>query len=271
MATEITPRSGAMSLLLSANRVLSRCWAAIQRDRISALLAAVGVGLGLSTTLIYYSVSDAIVDLLLVTVTSCLTLAVFRFVHRSPERGGEPDEFGIYPRRLLRSALQAELARSRRYQRQFALVIVSSDELSRRFDCRSGRRWRAALAGMTRLLQTTRADIDRVFDLGGDRFAVLLPEAGPVGVIGLAKRIRRAARRGSSAIPEPSDVFPFQFGAAFYPGSATTVDGLIRRAKLAVRVAGKKPMRIHLDAAEAPAEPPGETLRLAMPAEVANE
>jgi hypothetical protein len=53
------------------------------------------------------------------------------------------------------------------------------------------------------------------------------------------------------------------FGATFFPDCATTVDDLLRRAEVALRIAASNTTRYQLDSAEAPEMPPAESLRRA--------
>jgi len=178
-------------------------------------------------------------------------------------------ETGVYEARLLRPSLDGELVRSRRFGRDFALVLVGIDPLRQKFDYRNEAVWQASFAATAQLLKTTRA-YDRVFRYEASGFAVLLPEAGPREVIGLVSRLRGAARRQKPAEGEPGGPLPIQFGATFFPQCATTTDDLIRRAEVALRIADRNIDRLQLDSAEAPSPPAPETLRRALAASQAH-
>lgn len=171
------------------------------------------------------------------------------------------DKLGILPERLLVPAIEAELARSRRFGHEFALVVATVDLAHRRFDYREYEEWRAALAATARLLQQTRTHIDRAYRMGADGFALLLSESSPEGVEGLVRRLRRLARRAGPAEGEPGGPLPLHFGATFFPSRATTVEALLRRANLAMRLAERNSTRLHLDGAEAAKGPPPAALR----------
>jgi GGDEF domain-containing protein len=161
----------------------------------------------------------------------------------------------------LRGALEVELSRSRRFNRSFALVLVGIDELRQRFDYRDEEVWQASFAATAELLQGTRANVDRVYRYGPVGFAVVLPESGPKDVNGLVRRLRRIARKAKPQEGEPGGPLPAHYGATFFPTCATTVNDMIRRAEIALRLADNNANRVQLDGAEAPEMPPAETLR----------
>jgi hypothetical protein len=64
---------------------------------------------------------------------------------------------------------------------------------------------------------------------------------------------------------------PAHYGATFFPTCATTVDDMLRRAAVALRIADNNANRVQLDGAEAPEMPPAETLRQPEAEEIAAE
>ena len=170
---------------------------------------------------------------------------------------------GAYEERLLRPAVEAELLRSQRFGREFALALVGVDELHRRLDYRDDEAWQAAFVATSNLLRSTRVHVDRLYLNGTAGFALLLPESGPREVRGLIRRLRRATRQTKPGEGEVGGPLPTHFGATFFPQSATTVDDLLRRAEIALRLGQKNLNRMQLDTAEAPALPPPDRLRQA--------
>jgi GGDEF domain-containing protein len=168
---------------------------------------------------------------------------------------------GIYEEHLLLPALEGELLRARRFGRNFALVLVGVDELHQRFDYRNPDEWQRAFTATAQLLRGTRVHIDRVYHYGPDGFAMLLPESGEADVRGLVRRLSRLAKNSTPAEGEPGGPLPVHFGATFFPDCATTIEGLIQRAEIALILAEKSPTRLQIDGAEAPDPPPPETFR----------
>jgi GGDEF domain-containing protein len=174
--------------------------------------------------------------------------------------GLNPDS-GIYDENQLRPALNIELARSRRFGRTFALVLVGIEEMRQKFDYRDDLVWHASLEATTKLLRETRQNVDRVFHYKNDGFAMILPESTEADIPGLVKRLRSLARSMRPAEGEPGGPMPVHFGATFFPECATTVDDLIRRAEVALRIGSGSTTRYQIDSAEAPELPPVESLR----------
>jgi diguanylate cyclase (GGDEF)-like protein len=168
---------------------------------------------------------------------------------------------GVYDERLLRPALEMEVARGRRFNRNFAFVLVGIDAMRQRFDYRDNAAWDESFVATARMLRGTRTNVDRVYRYGLSSFAMVLPESGTKDVHGLVRRLSRAARRSSPAEGEPGGPLPCHYGATFFPQAATTVDDLLRRAEVALRLAESNPTRVQLDGAEAPEMAAPETLR----------
>jgi diguanylate cyclase (GGDEF)-like protein len=194
------------------------------------------------------------------------------FIENEPDEAEEghagiDHQTGVFEQRLLRRDLESELARSRRFGRQFALLLVNIDDLRRRFDYRDSDKWMQAILTTAQALRGTRTNIDRVYHYG-DGFALVLPESGEKDVIGLVRRLRGEAKLMEPAEDgAPSLPLPVYFGGTFYPRSATTVDDLLKRAEIVLKLARNSPNRLQLDGAEAPTLPPPETMRRAEPQE----
>jgi hypothetical protein len=121
------------------------------------------------------------------------------------------DKLGILRERLLLPAIEAELARSRRFGHEFALVLATVDLAHRRFDYHEDEEWRAALAA-TATFFNKRGPLDRPTD-GSDGFALLL-SSGPEAVEGL---VGACAPRQASRVAEgePGGCCPCTLGHVF--------------------------------------------------------
>lgn len=168
---------------------------------------------------------------------------------------------GVYEERSLRPSLQAELTRAQRFKRTFAFVLVGIDEKHAHFDYRDDVDWQASYSATAALLRRTRSHIDRVFLHGQNGFALILPESGEKEVTGLVRRLRKIATNTKPREGQPGGPLPVAFGATFFPASASSVEDLMRRAEIALRVATRNSNRLQLDGAEAPATADPSTLR----------
>lgn len=187
--------------------------------------------------------------------------AHIRLASESEIAQGIDPETGVFCESRLRPAVEAELSRSRRFGRTFALVLIGIDQMRQKFDYRDAAAWKASFAATAQLLKGTRANIDRVYRYGPASFAMVLPESGPKEVNGMIRRLRRVARRAKPAEGEPGGPLPVYFGATFFPQCATTTEDLLKRAEVALRIADGNANRVQFDGAEAPEMPPVESLR----------
>jgi diguanylate cyclase (GGDEF)-like protein len=171
------------------------------------------------------------------------------------------EETGVYQERLLKESIERELVRSRRFGREFAIMLADVDSMRAKFDYREDEKWDVGFKATAGVLLNTRTHIDRVYRFGEHAFALLLPETGSKDITGLVRRLSRAAKRMSPPEGEPGGPLPLHFGVTFFPQCATTADDLLRRAEVALRLAEKNPNHVQLDGAEAPDMPAPESLR----------
>jgi diguanylate cyclase (GGDEF)-like protein len=97
----------------------------------------------------------------------------------------------LYLRRHFDQRLRDEVARSRRYSKRFTLMLVDFDafkEVNDRYGHAAGDR---VLKMVAEILRQEVRSMDIPARMGGDEFAVLLPEVGWQGALLVAERIRR--------------------------------------------------------------------------------
>jgi diguanylate cyclase (GGDEF)-like protein len=126
-------------------------------------------------------------------------------------------------------SVDAECNRSRRYRRPVSLLIVDVDwfkDINDNFGHQAGDEALRALASS--LSAAVRAN-DLIGRIGGDEFAVLLPEADDIEAAANARRLTDAAR----ALPSPRPL-TISVGAATWAGASDDSDALISRADAAL-------------------------------------
>jgi diguanylate cyclase (GGDEF)-like protein len=101
-------------------------------------------------------------------------------------------------RRSFVQRLDAEVARSRRYERPLALVIFDLDELKLVNDTQGHAAGDEALKSVAAALRSTIRSGDNAFRIGGDEFAVILPEATERDARAAAQRIADELELGAS-------------------------------------------------------------------------
>ncbi len=145
----------------------------------------------------------------------------------------------LFNRRSFNDRLELETARAGRYQRSFALVLGDVDglkELNDRLGHMAGDR---TLEAIGRVLQQGRREVDAVFRIGGDEFALILPEVGEREARAVIERITETIRTSDD---ERLKGVGISFGLAVHPDHGSDPERLFRAADLAMYGA-KRPGR----------------------------
>jgi diguanylate cyclase (GGDEF)-like protein/PAS domain S-box-containing protein len=129
---------------------------------------------------------------------------------------------GLGNHRQLFEVLQAEICRTKRTEREFALLLLDLDGLKAvndRFGHPAGNR---ALCRLARLLADCCRSIDTATRQGGDEFALVLPETGAAAATLVARRICELLAKDTE---EPA--LSVSVGVASYPKDAENVGTLL--------------------------------------------
>jgi diguanylate cyclase (GGDEF)-like protein len=137
---------------------------------------------------------------------------------------------GLLNRRAFVRELDAEIERSRRYGRNLALAIGDLDGFKAINDSDGHPAGDRALEHVARLLDRALRCSDAVFRIGGDEFALLLPEAGPDEAADVAARVA-AAVADDAELPHRLSI---SFGIALFPRDGDSSKELIWRADKAL-------------------------------------
>jgi diguanylate cyclase (GGDEF)-like protein/putative nucleotidyltransferase with HDIG domain len=137
-------------------------------------------------------------------------------------------------RRGFQEAFELELERSRRSGRPCALLVADLDHFKRVNDLLGHPAGDAKLQKMAQLLDLGKRRIDAAARMGGEEFAMLLPETDEHGGYVIAERLRHAVR--DAFAPDPVAV-TVSFGVASYPRHGATGDQLMVAADQALYVA----------------------------------
>ena len=117
---------------------------------------------------------------------------------------------GLHNRRFFDEALARATAAAKRYRRDLALVLFDLDGLKAINDTRGHAAGDAALKTLARVLDRSARTADTVCRIGGDEFAVILPETGEDGARVFAERVADCLKTlhvsfGAAALP--ADLF----------------------------------------------------------------
>ena len=134
---------------------------------------------------------------------------------------------GLSNRRLFDEYCEKELNRAKRYTQHLALVILDLHKLKEVNDRYGHQQGDRALQLAASTLRKTLRASDFAFRIGGDEFALLLPQADPEQATTLCRRVRPSYE--SEVQPLQLDVpVALDFGVAVFPQDGDQKDGLIR-------------------------------------------
>jgi diguanylate cyclase (GGDEF)-like protein len=139
---------------------------------------------------------------------------------------------GLYDRRSFDRLLDLSIARTRRYGWRFTLVILDINRFKALNDRDGHAAGDAALRGLGERLRRVLRFGDEAARIGGDEFALILPETDSAAVPGLVERIE-----GS----EDGPALSLSFGCASCPEEAENFDTLFRLADERLYASKKEP------------------------------
>jgi diguanylate cyclase (GGDEF)-like protein len=163
---------------------------------------------------------------------------------------------GLYNRRLFDEYCEKELNRAKRYIHHLAIVILDLHKLKEVNDRHGHLQGDQVLQlAATTLRKTLRAS-DFAFRIGGDEFALLLPQTDPEQAVTLCRRVR--ALYESDVHPLKLDVgVTLDFGVAVHPQDGDQKSDLLRTADerlYELKHSGRTPRVIPIEA-HPPSEP----------------
>ena len=141
---------------------------------------------------------------------------------------------GLMNRRGFQELIETELERARRSGQPLSLMIGDLDHfkaLNDRFGHGAGDR---ALERLALILDTAKRRIDTAARIGGEEFAVVLPDSDHHAAYILAERMRREVRE--TFMYEPYEL-TISLGVATFPAHGTSVEALVAQADEALYAA----------------------------------
>jgi two-component system cell cycle response regulator len=130
---------------------------------------------------------------------------------------------GLANRRRFERQLEREVARTERYGRPFCLLLVDIDNFKDVNDTRGHDAGDEALRRVANVIQSGTRGIDTGARIGGDEFAVILPETDLVHGLEVAERLRAAV---AALDFNPAGRITASLGAAELPACARTGEEL---------------------------------------------
>ncbi len=99
---------------------------------------------------------------------------------------------GLYNHRYFQELMDKELDRSRRYAKEFSLILFDIDHFKKINDSYGHPGGDQVLKSLSNVVLKTMRESDMVARYGGEEFAVVLPETNETGAKVFAERLRRA-------------------------------------------------------------------------------
>ncbi len=148
-------------------------------------------------------------------------------VYAETARQAAVDELtGVFNRRFFDAAIERELKQATRRNREFSLLIMDIDNFKRVNDTHGHTTGDAVISALGKLLKRSIRSEDTPCRIGGEEFAVILPETSPEGAMIVSEKIRTEFAKLKIASTDLS----LSGGLATFPGDATTSAELIDRA-----------------------------------------
>ncbi|MEZ5065319.1 MAG: sensor domain-containing diguanylate cyclase [bacterium] len=137
---------------------------------------------------------------------------------------------GVYNYRYLRSALDREVARAKRFREQFALIMLDVDHLKEYNDVHGHLQGSEVLRRLSQVVIGELRATDVLAKYGGDEFVIILPQTTREGAVILAERIRAAVE--ATAFPGEDDTIRIttSMGIAQFPEDGEVTRDLLESA-----------------------------------------
>ncbi len=148
-------------------------------------------------------------------------------VYAETARQAAIDELtGVFNRRFFDGAIERECKQAQRHKREFSLLILDIDNFKRINDTHGHTTGDAVISALGKLLKKSIRGEDTACRIGGEEFAVILPETGPEGAEVVSEKIRSEFAKLKIASTELS----LSGGLATFPLDAQSTEDLIDRA-----------------------------------------
>jgi len=137
---------------------------------------------------------------------------------------------GLYNRRHFETLAQAEWARFRRYLRPLSILMIDIDyfkTVNDRFGHDIGD---LALKAISTVCNSAKRDSDIAARIGGEEFALLLPEANEAAALVVAERFCKMVREWSSRVQDGELRITVSIGVASATASMSGYEALMKKA-----------------------------------------
>jgi diguanylate cyclase (GGDEF)-like protein/PAS domain S-box-containing protein len=146
----------------------------------------------------------------------------------------------LHNRRYFIELVEREIERSIRYSRPFSMIMFDADKFKTINDTYGHDVGDMVLKAIAATAKDVLRDVDIIGRIGGEEFAVGLPETDQNGAMLVANRLHAALEEAFVTLPDGGKVdFTVSLGLAVLDDTATDVDVLLKHADLALYTAKK--------------------------------
>ncbi|MBN2483992.1 MAG: diguanylate cyclase [Candidatus Omnitrophica bacterium] len=146
--------------------------------------------------------------------------------------------------RSIMELLETELARSKRYQKTFSIVMIDIDHFKKINDDHGHLAGNDVLIAFAHVVKRSIRSIDIVGRYGGDEFMLVFPETDAQQALVVLERVRNYFNRTKITLPQAKDAgeftLEFSAGVAVFPCNARDLKELIWIADNALRQAKRQ-------------------------------
>jgi len=206
----------------------------------------------------YWLYSLAVASFLASCMTMCEMWFLVTELQRELDRRASTDPLtGALNRRSMEESAQRESARSQRYGNQLSMIVLDIDHFKQLNDTRGHAAGDCALQTLVRAMSALLRQQDLLARVGGEEFAILLPDSSVAAAAATAERIRQAVAGLDIEFESGSIRITISAGVAEF-NPACDWEEMMRRADAAMYAAkrrGRNLVSARPDSDEEAAEP----------------